>query len=332
MTDSSETGSSQYDVFPVEYRVLETSTTDSQPQVQDQSALEPKVRRRVPLFLPTLLFLATCLSTWAVGGPQYAAALMSILLAHELGHYLQCVRYGVPATLPLFIPMPSIIGTMGAVIIQRGQQADRKQMFDIAISGPLAGLVIAIPALVWGLNHSEVMLIPTNREVIRFGEPLMVQWLVYWRFGALLPGEDTILHPVAMAGWVGIFITALNLLPVSQLDGGHILYCLLGRKAHVVATNLWRMALLTVVIGGTFYDPALFSWTVMLFLIWLMGLRHPPTRDDTVPLGKWRQRLGWATLAFIIIGFTPNPISVVVPTQPELVRTMPAISDMVRSE
>ncbi|MFO1021260.1 MAG: site-2 protease family protein [Planctomycetales bacterium] len=331
MTESYEAGSSRFDVSPGEYSLQESGGLESGAFPEPAMASERLTPPRPSVVLPLILFFLTCLSTWAVGGWEYSLALMSILLAHEMGHFLQCVRYRVPATLPLFIPMPTIIGTMGAVIVQRGRHADRKQMFDIAVSGPLAGLVVAIPALIWGLNHSNVAPIPTDRFVYHFGEPLLVQWLVFWKFGPLLPGEDTFMHPVAMAGWVGIFITALNLLPVSQLDGGHILYCLLGKKAHLVAVNLWRLALLVVIIGGTFYDPSLYSWTVMLFLIWLMGLRHPATRNDDVPLGPGRRYLGWATLAFILIGFTPNPISISEPTtQRDLVQAPTPVSASVR--
>lgn len=292
----------------------------------------PQGRRRPNWVLPAGLFAATCLSTfWVQGGMavvfgtlnaadprliqqavvhglQYAATVMAILLAHEMGHFLQSVRYGVPATLPMFIPMPfNLFGTFGAVIFQRGDMADRRSMFDIAISGPLAGLVVAIPALVVGLHLSSIGH-PTGSSLI-LGEPLLVKWLIQLRFGTLLPGEDVMLHPVALAGWVGIFITGLNLIPMSQLDGGHVLYTLLLRRSRPIALFLWFAAVAAVLLGGALGHDEAYGWLLMLGLIWMMGVQHPPTRNDHVELGLGRTVLGWVTLAFIIIGFTPTPFS-----------------------
>jgi membrane-associated protease RseP (regulator of RpoE activity) len=292
---------------------------------------EPPVRRRV--ILPIVLFAATCLTTFFAGaetvipphanqnwltdnlarvltaGFQYSGVLMGILLAHEMGHFLQSVRYGVPASFPLFIPMPfNPIGTMGAVILQRSGRADRKAMFDIAISGPLAGLVLALPALIVGLSYSQIALLPRHGTGMFLGEPLIVKWLIRWQFGTIPPGQDVMLHPIGLAGSWGIFITALNLIPISQLDGGHILYTLLGKWAHVVARLLWQGALVAMIYGGLFVSPQIFGWSLMLFLVWLIGLRHPPTSDDQVPLGRVRCWLGWLTLLFFVIGFTPFPI------------------------
>jgi len=305
----------------------------SEPAPESNAAApEPAPRRRV--VLPVVLFVATCLSTLFAGmissipgnvdlmlfvqenlglllwrGFQYGGTLMAILLAHEMGHYIQTRRYGVPATLPLFIPMPlTPIGTMGAVILQRGGVADRKANFDIAISGPLAGLVIALPALVIGLQYSHYETLPSHGTVVLFGEPLLVQWLIHWQFPEMLPNQEAVLHPIAFAGWVGIFITALNLIPISQLDGGHILYGLLGRRAHTAARILWSSAVAAMIYGSLFVSEQLAGWSVMLFLTWLIGIRHPPTADDSVPLGRGRIILGWLTLAFLIIGFTPFPI------------------------
>jgi membrane-associated protease RseP (regulator of RpoE activity) len=288
--------------------------------------------RRPNWVLPAMLFAATCVSTfWVAGGSvailgpaagidpaivqkyfiyglQYAVTVMAILLAHEMGHFLQSVRYGVPATLPIFIPMPfNPFGTFGAVILQRGDMADRRAMFDIAISGPLAGLVVAIPALLIGLQYSTIGH-PDGNSMI-FGEPLLVKWLIHRRFGTLLPGEDVMLHPIAFAGWVGIFITGLNLIPMSQLDGGHVLYTLLLGRSRPIALFLWFAAVACVLIGGMMGHPEMFGWLLMLGLIWMMGVMHPPTRNDRIDLGWGRTILGWVTLAFIIVGFTPIPIS-----------------------
>ena len=288
----------------------------------------PRPRRRV---LPLLLFLATCLSTFWTGGEmfgfevlpgtppqiaidfsrfllsglQYSVALMTILVAHEMGHFLQARRYGVPASWPWFIPMPfSPLGTMGAVIVQASGHADRKQMFDIGITGPLAGLIFAIPVTILGLQDSRIENIEAFGGGLTFGNPPLLKWLVAWHFGTpLLPDQDIVLTPLLHAGWVGILITALNLIPIGQLDGGHILYGLIGRRAHRVAfVLLWSAVIWTLTTGN-------WSYSVMIFLMLTMGARHPPTRDDSVPLGGFRIGLGWLTLAFVLIGFTPNPIS-----------------------
>lgn len=290
--------------------------------------LQPRRPRRL---LPFVLFVATCLSTfWAGGtmfgldvvpgdppepvinlprfvtsGLHYSAALMAILFAHEMGHFVQAVRYHVPASWPWFIPMPfSPLGTMGAVIVQASGRADRKQMFDIGISGPLAGLVVAIPITILGLQESRIENIEAFRGGVTFGNPLLLQWLAEWHFGRpLLEHQDITLTPLLHAGWVGILITALNLIPIGQLDGGHILYGLIGRRAHGVAYLLLWTAVIWMVTTRNW------SYAVMIFLLLTLGTRHPPTRDDSVPLGGFRVLLGWLTLAFVLIGFTPNPIS-----------------------
>jgi membrane-associated protease RseP (regulator of RpoE activity) len=263
--------------------------------------LEPSHRPQRRVLLPVLLFIATCLSTWLTGGWAFSLALMSTLLAHEFGHYLQAKRYAVPASLPFFIPMPvSPIGTMGAVIVMQPGRGDRRSIFDIAITGPLAGLVPALLFSVLGLRWSQIIA-SGDQNLGQLGEPLLFKILNYFTFGSLPAGQDVLLHPVAFAGWVGIFITALNLVPIGQLDGGHILYALLLRRAHVVAQMLLLAAMAAVIIWR------LWGWTLMLFLLMLMGPRHPPTANDNVPLGTGRTILGWLSLLFVVIGFTPNP-------------------------
>lgn len=275
----------------------------------------PRPRRRL---LPLVLFLATCVSTYLTGGLTYAVAVMAILLAHEMGHFVQSVRYGIPASLPFFIPMPyNPIGTMGAVIVQRSGVADRRALFDIAITGPLAGLVLALPVTWWGVKQADIVLLPPDRPVMMFGDPLLVKWMTHIIHGPLPAGTDLVLNPILFAGWVGIFITALNLFPIGQLDGGHILYSLLLGKAHSVARQLYLFAVVFVIVGGAFWNSAYYAWTLMLVLIWMMGVRHPPTANDHVPLGTSRTVLGWITLMFIFIGFTPTPMYTTEPAQEE---------------
>ncbi|HUY92170.1 MAG TPA: site-2 protease family protein [Pirellulales bacterium] len=258
-------------------------------------------RRRV--VLPGLLFVATCITTYLAHGLAFAVPLMLILTTHELGHFLQAVRYRVPASLPYFIPMPlSPFGTMGAVIGMQAHVGDRKALYDIGISGPLAGLVPAIGCSIAGLQLSQVVAIAGQKNVLVLGEPLLFKFLAFLTFGPLDPTQDVALHPLAFAGWVGIFITGLNLIPIGQLDGGHVLYALLLRRAHAVATLLMLAATVAVAVFGYW------GWLLMLTLLFMMGPKHPPTADDTVPLGPGRTILGWLTLAFVVLGFTPQPI------------------------
>jgi membrane-associated protease RseP (regulator of RpoE activity) len=283
------------------------------------------VARRRRVVLPVLLFAATCVSTFYAGaalrgenapvlarllsGLEFAVPLMTLLVCHEMGHFVQAHRYGVYASLPFFIPMPgSPIGTMGAVIAMEPRVGGRRALFDIGISGPLAGLVPTLVFSVWGLHLSR--LIDGTGEL---GEPLLFRFLCYLQFGMRPPHKDILLHPMAFAGWVGLLITSLNLIPIGQLDGGHVLYALLRKKAHRVARFLLNAAWALVILDTTWAiamgePPRLLPWTLMLLLLtFLIGPIHPPTADDDEPLGVGRKILGWLTLAFIVIGFTPTP-------------------------
>jgi membrane-associated protease RseP (regulator of RpoE activity) len=274
--------------------------TPSEPILAE--AAEPDQPRRMAL--PLGLFLATCYSTYSAGGLAYAGPLMIILLCHEFGHFVQAVRYRVPASLPYFIPMYPPLGTMGAVIGMRGNMGNRKALFDIGISGPLAGLVPTIVFSVIGLNLSHFgplpELIPGSGQP-SLGEPLLFKFLAHWILGPTPANQDLYLHPMAYAGWVGVFITALNLVPIGQLDGGHVLYALLRRKAYPITSFLLLAAMVGVLVTQNY------GWLLMLFLLSMMGPNHPPTGDDDIPLGTFRTVLGWVTLLFVLIGFTPTP-------------------------
>lgn len=251
------------------------------------------------------LFVASCLSTLLVGGPVYAAAVMTILFCHEMGHYLQARRYGVPASLPYFLPMPlNPLGTMGAVIAMQPRATHAKGLFDLAISGPLAGLV---PTLIFtwvGLKNGSSIVpnidLPEGPS-LHFGEPLLFQWLSQWILGPIPPDHTLVIGPLAFAGWVGVFITALNLLPVGQLDGGHILYALAPKLAPRVSLWLVAAAVVAVITQG------LWTWSLMLLLLILVGLRHPPIEPGGEPIGPGRKLLGWLTLAFLLLGMVPEP-------------------------
>jgi membrane-associated protease RseP (regulator of RpoE activity) len=283
-------------------RPMSSPNSYSTPSPAENQPAQPP-RYTPSLLWPTLLFLATCLSTYSVGGLAFFLSLMTILTAHELGHFFQAKRYGVPASYPYFIPMPfSPIGTMGAVIAMHPGMGDRRTLFDIGITGPLAGLVPAIAFSVWGLQLSEVDRVPAN--AISLGEPLLFRLLGYLTFGPLPEGHDILLHPMAYAGWVGIFITGLNLIPIGQLDGGHVLYALLVRRAYPVAVTMLLAAGVGVFVMGYW------GWILMILLLFLIGPIHPPTANDEVPLGVGRALLGWTMLLFPIVGFTPTPFLV----------------------
>ena len=284
---------------------LESEHIEPQPQLG---------RRRV--WLPLILFVATCVSTYVTGGWDgrefkwtrglaFSMALMVTLTAHELGHFVQARRYRVPASLPYFIPMPANpIGTMGAVIFMHPRMGHRKALFDIAITGPLAGLVPALAFTLIGLRLSSVDEIADNEPALMLGEPVLFRLMAYLTFGPLPEGKDIMLDPIGFAGWVGIFITALNLIPIGQLDGGHILYALLRTKAHPLSRGLLFAAAVSVVLSGYW------GWSLMILLLLLMGPVHPPTSDDQMPLGRGRMILGWITLLFVFVGFTPTPFFV----------------------
>lgn len=298
----------------------ETPQPGEPPQL-DRKDFPPEAQPPRRVLLPVALFLATCYSTYSVsrqvntaqGAAIYAIAVMTILTFHEFGHFLQARRYGVPASWPFFIPMPiGPIGTMGAVIGMSGGMGNRKALFDIGITGPLAGLVPTLICVVVGLQWSHVgPQIPGAEE---FGEPLLFQFISRQVFGPLPPNTTVYAHPLCMAGWVGIFLTALNLFPISQLDGGHVLYALLRRKAHVISTMVLASAAAAVLLTGNY------GWLLMIMLLTLIGPNHPPTANDSVPLGTFRVVLGWLTLAFVIIGFTPTPFYQVQPQRPPAVR------------
>jgi Zn-dependent protease len=236
-------------------------------------------------------------------GVIFSSSLILILLAHEMGHYLQARRYGVPTSLPYFIPFPiSPLGTMGAVIVQGAGVADRKMLFDIAISGPLAGLVVALPIAFLGVQNSKMGFIGPDFSGPLYGDPLILKWMIDFVHQPFPEGAKVVKNPLLFAGWVGIFITALNLIPIGQLDGGHLLYTLIGKRAHSVA-----ILLLLGAVGYMIYSQY-YAYGLMVVLLLLMGPRHPPTANDRVRLGLPRVVLGWLTLGFILIGFTPTPI------------------------
>ncbi len=231
----------------------------------------------------------------------YAAVLLAILLAHEMGHYLTCRRYGLTATLPYFIPAPTLIGTMGAFIRIRSPITLKARLFDVGANGPLAGYALAVPALAVGVALSRIVPALPHEDVIVFGEPLLLRLFMALFLGPVPDGFDIALHPVGFAGWVGILVTAFNLFPVGQLDGGHVAYAVFGPKIRRFA----KVFLALFAILGLLFWAGWFVWGLALALI---GLKHPPVLDQEEPLDRRRSRLAVLLLVVFILSFIPAPV------------------------
>lgn len=277
--------------------------------------------------LPVLLFLLTVFTTlWAgayqaysgpVRGPlnfllaspealwrgiPFAGSLLFILTTHELGHYLLSKIHRVPASLPLFIPgPPHFIGTFGAIIRMRGPILSRRALFDIGVAGPLAGFVVAVIVLIVGLSLSTVV-DRTATYGLHLGEPLLLQFMSWVVIGPLPPEADVVLHPIGFAAWFGLFVTSLNLLPIGQLDGGHVAYALWGPRQRTMALAFLPILLILGFIGWT-------GWFLWAFMAGLWGVGHPPVMDPHVPLGRNRTIVGWIAFAVFVVTFAPVPFS-----------------------
>jgi membrane-associated protease RseP (regulator of RpoE activity) len=233
-------------------------------------------------------------------GLAFSITLMTILLAHELGHYFACRYYGIDASLPYFIPFPlPPIGTFGAFIRIRSPIYTRQALFDVGIAGPLAGFVVLLPALAVGIALSKITHDAVQPGDLTFGVPA-IEWIFELIIFPHARSGDILLHPVARAAWVGTLATALNLLPIGQLDGGHILYAFVGRR-HKLLSRIFVLALIPL---GIFYSPSWFVWAGLLFFF---ALRHPVIYDTT-PLDQPRVALGLAALAIFLLTFTLAPL------------------------
>lgn len=242
------------------------------------------------------------MSTLIIGGPIYSISIMTILLAHEMGHYLASRKYGVPSSLPYFIPLPlPPFGTLGAVIKMKGIIPHRKALFDIGVWGPLFGLCLAVPAVVVGLLLSDVVDVSQlPPESLVLGNSPLFSFLQRSVLGYLPPNTDVVLHPIAYAGWVGLFITALNLLPAGQLDGGHIIYSIFGRHSK----SIFRLTLCGMAIICLIYN---LGWLLLVFFLLLIGFKHPPPLDDVTPLDRGRKLTGALAFFIFFTSFTPIP-------------------------
>jgi membrane-associated protease RseP (regulator of RpoE activity) len=240
-------------------------------------------------------------------GIPFSLTLMLILLAHEMGHYLYCVKYRVAATLPFFIPFPTLFGTLGAFIRIRSPLGSRAALFDIGIAGPIAGFAVALPVLIFSLGLSHVAPVGAAAPDIQFGYPLVFHWAqqLLNMSGraheiASVPLSRLYLHPVAIAAWVGMFATSLNLLPGGQLDGGHIIFSI-SPRAHKTISNTTILGLIPM---------AVYFWSG--WLVWAILLRLSGTRHPAVPLwpamSRGRRRLAVVATIMLALTLAPTPI------------------------
>lgn len=275
-----------------------------------------------------VLFIATIFSTLYVGamsetgdpeaalrslwlGWKFSASLMLILGAHELGHYFAALYHKVPVSLPYFIPMPtsySLIGTMGAFIRLKAPVKNRRALLDVGAAGPLAGMVFALPILWYGLATSPVGPLPAGGYMLE-GNSILYALMKIVIFGRFLPanGIDVSLNQFAWAGWVGLLVTGLNLIPVGQLDGGHVAYVLFGKKARQLFWPVVLSLILLVIITGTF------MWVIWVLLLTFFGRVHAEPLDDVTPLDSRRRLIAIFTLALFILVFIPIPFQIVLP-------------------
>jgi membrane-associated protease RseP (regulator of RpoE activity) len=285
-----------------------------------------------------VLFLATAASVYLMGanlwgdGPGFAIPLLAILVAHESGHYLMARWHRESTGLPYFLPLPllSPFGTLGAVILAPGRIRSRAALLDIGAGGPLAGMVVSVPVMVYGLSLSKVGAL--GAHYWQEGQSLLYWVLKRLMFGPIPAGHDVTIHPVAVAGWAGFFVTFLNLFPVGQLDGGHVAYALLGRRhgwlaraaaAAPLGLILYNLAVFGVPLGKRLLEgaaspegawetlwSAVSTWLVPLVLFVVMGRKigfeHPPVDDET-PLGWVRTTIALITLSLFVLLFMPSP-------------------------
>jgi len=315
---------------PAPWLADEPDYRSESPLSSDLAFAEPSAIRRPPrLWLHILLFVLTVLTTPALGvlhylsfaselgtrdvglswsvlmeGLLYSATILGILGAHEMGHYVACRLYSVDATLPFFIPFPSIAGTLGAVIRIRQAFPTRRALFDIGIAGPIAGFVALVPALFIGLSLSTIVPTPPQMAGWTLGEPLLFQGATRLVFGTIRDGYSLNIHPMVFASWFGMLATAWNLLPFGQMDGGHISYASLGE----VST---RISVATVA-GAIVMSAISVSWVVMtlvmLAMLYFLGPRHPRVLYEYEPIGAGRQVLALVALAMLVLCFTPVPM------------------------
>ena len=248
-----------------------------------------------------ILFLLTIVSTYFVGGLSYSISIISILLAHEMGHYFMSRKYGIPATLPYFIPFPfSPFGTFGAIIKMKGVVINKRALFDIGVAGPLSGFLVSVPFIIAGIQLSKIQAVAGSTTYLQLGDPLIFKIVQWFLIGDVPKGFDLVLHPFGYAGWVGLFVTALNLLPVGQLDGGHIIYAVFGERSK------WVFGVTIIALGtiSIFYNP---GWLMLVIILLIFGMRHPQPIDTEMKLDPKRKLIAFIILIIFLLSFTPTP-------------------------
>ena len=238
-------------------------------------------------------------------GLTFTFSALVILLAHELGHYIACRLYRLPCTPPYFLPVPFGLGTFGAFIRIRAPIRSKRELFDVGVAGPIAGFVMLIPFLLYGVAHSQVVsVVPVSEQEASFGllglgKCLAMTIAARIFHGPLPEGWYLNLHPAALGAWFGLFATSLNLLPLGQLDGGHILYAATGRLQRRLALPLW----LALGLAGYYW----LGWLLWCLIVLVFGLYHPPVRDERIPLDRRRLLLAWLALLIFVLSFAPVP-------------------------
>lgn len=325
---------SEFESAPAETLTPQAATWDLSPDPYWETLQARKQRRSLAIAI--VLFALTLISTLAVGaqyassyasgrtpdfdalfstyaallghpqlllaGAPFALTLIGILLAHELGHFFACRYYGISASYPYFLPAPTLIGTLGAFIRIRSPIYNRKALFDVGLAGPVVGFLFAVPALAIAIYYSRVVPFSEAHATIVFGQPLAMRLLVAVLRPGVAPG-DLLLHPVGRAAWVGLFATALNLLPGGQLDGGHILYSVASKVHRKITIGV---ALLLIPLGIYFWS----GWILWAVFLLAIGFRHPPLLNQWERLD--RTRILWAAAAFLIflLCFMPTPVMI----------------------
>ncbi len=271
--------------------------------------------QRLP-FLHIILFLITLFCTLIAGtlqqginplehpwllwkGIPFSFTLLMILGAHEFGHYFMSKKHHIDVTLPYFIPAPSFIGTFGAFIKMKSPIMDRRILLDVGAAGPLAGMCVSIPVLLVGLHLSEIRYEAVETGV-SLGSSIFFYFMTWIVHGSMPDNANLIMHPIAFSGWIGLLVTCLNLLPVGQLDGGHVAYAIIGPKQWIVAKVV---LFVLVILGVTSWS----GWLVWAGILLVMGINHPPVIYDWIPLDRKRKVIGWITIAVFVMTFTPAP-------------------------
>ena len=243
-----------------------------------------------------------------LSGLSYSCTILGILLAHEMGHYLTCRHYGIRATLPYVIPAPFLFGTFGAVIKIKSVFSDRRQLFDVGIAGPLGGFVFIIPALIVGFQNSkEFVFTDAVGQTVEYGEPLLFQLAAM----SFFPGSTDAninLHPIGWAAWFGMLATSINLLPIGQLDGGHIVYAIFGPRGHRWISYSAFGGLIATSLYSSLYYGSMLGYLVFALVLLFLGFRHPRPRTEFIPLGTGRLILAIAGLIIFLLTFIVVPV------------------------